>query len=352
MEKTFGGIRLRFSVLIPVYNTEKYLEECLQSVLNQTYQDFEIVIVDDGSTDKSGLICDRYQEQYINQIKVIHQENQGQLASRCNAIQAAQGEYIIFADADDLLVENALDIINEQLTTYQNPDMLVYSFYYESDKGSKRKANQLFEEGLVNLPEVKKLFFTGTGMNNVWTKAVKREAALCNSFDFSPYYSLRCSEDKLHSMVMVDGCKTFAYVYEPLYRYRLFDGSVTRNYSIESIEKFNSVALYDIEKEFLDKWQLPHPEFQQRFDALCAREALYVFDLFYKNTRVKMRNDVIHYDWTGFLSKETLAGLQNNPMLSEIHKQLWKWICEKKYLSLKTYFLKKKIRKQLKKLKA
>ena len=348
MEKTFGGIRLKFSVLIPVYNTEKYLEECLQSVLNQTYQDFEIVIVDDGSTDKSGLICDRYQEQYINQIKVIHQENQGQLASRCNAIQAAQGEYIIFADADDLLVENALEIVNEQLTAYQNPDMLVYSFYYESDKGSKRKANQLFEEGLVDLPEVKKLFFTGTGMNNVWTKAVKREAALCNSFDFTPYYSLRCAEDKLHSMVMVDGCKTFAYVYEPLYRYRLFDGSVTRNYSIESIEKFNSVDLYDIEKEFLMKWQLPYPEYQQRFDALCAREAFYVFDLFYKNTRGKTSREVLHYDWTYFLSEETLARLQNNTFLNEIEKKLWKWICKKDFFVLFYYLNKKIISKKIK----
>ncbi len=343
---------MKFSVLIPVYNTEKYLEECLQSVLNQTYQDFEIVIVDDGSTDNSGLICDRYQEQYPNQVKVIHQENQGQLVSRCNAIQAAQGEYIIFADADDLLVENALEIVNEQLTTNQNPDMLVYSFYYESDKGSKRKANQLFEEGLVDLPEVKKLFFTGTGMNNVWTKAVKREAALCNSFDFTPYYSLRCVEDKLHSMVMVDGCKTFAYVYEPLYRYRLYDGSVTRNYSIESIEKFNSVALYDIEKEFLDKWQLPHPEYPQRFDALCACEVFYVFDLFYKNTGGKMRNDVLQYDWTRFLNKETLMGLRNNPFLNETHKKLWRWIEDKNYISLKNFFFKKQIRKKLKKLKA
>ena len=352
MEKTIGGIRLKFSVFIPVYNTENYLEECLHSVLNQTYQDFEIVIVDDGSTDKSSVICDKYQNSNPNKVKVIHQQNQGQLASRCNAIQAASGEYVIFIDADDLLIENALETINQRLVAYQKPDMLVYSFYYESDNGSKRKADKLFEEGSVDLSEVKKLFFTGTGMNNVWTKAVKREVAVCDSFDFSPYYSLRCAEDKLHSMVMVDGCKTFAYLFEPLYRYRLFDGSVTRSYSIDSIEKFNSVALYSIEKEFLEKWQLPYPEYQQRFDALCAREAFYVFDLFYKNTRGKARNDVLHYDWTRFLSEETIAGLQNNEFLNETHQKLWKWICEKNYTSLKNYFFKKQIRKKLKKLKS
>lgn len=343
---------MKFSILIPVYNTEEYLEECLQSVLNQTYQDFEIIIVDDGSTDKSSVICDKYQNSNPNKVKVIHQQNQGQLASRCNAIQAASGEYVIFIDADDLLKENALETINQRLVAYQKPDMLVYSFYYESDNGSKRKADKLFEEGSVDLSEVKKLFFTGTGMNNVWTKAVKREVAVSDGFDFSPYYSLRCAEDKLHSMVMVDGCKTFAYLFEPLYRYRLFDGSVTRSYSIDSIEKFNSVALYSIEKEFLEKWQLPYPEYQQRFDALCAREAFYVFNLFYKNTRGKTRNDVLHYDWPRFLSEETITGLQNNEFLNENHKQLWKWIGEKNYTSLKNYFFKKQIRKKLKKLKS
>ena len=109
---------------------------------------------------------------------------------------------------------------------------------------------------------------------------------------------------------------------------------------------------YDIEKEFLDKWQLPYPEYQQRFDALCACEVFYVFDLFYKNTRGKMRNDVLQYDWTLFLSKETLASLQNNPFLNETHKMLWKWIEDKNYISLKNYFFKKQIRKKLKKLKA
>lgn len=343
---------MKFSVLIPVYNTEKYLEECLQSVLNQTYQDFEIILVDDGSTDNSGTICDKFQNKYPQKIKVIHKENQGQLASRCNAILAANGEYVIFIDADDLLVENAFKIINNQLAVYQNPDMLVYSFYYESDNGSKRKAIQLFDEGKVDLLEVKKMFFTGTGMNNVWTKSVKHEVALCNRFDFTPYYSLRCSEDKLHSMVMIDGCKTFAYLYEPLYCYRLFDGSVTRNYSKDSIEKFNSIALYVIENEFLDNWQLPYPEYQQQFDALCAREALDVFDSFYMRTRGDTRIDVLHYDWTAFLNEETLAGLQNNPFLSETHKKLWKWIVAKNYLPLKNYFLKKQLRQKLKKLKA
>ena len=109
MERTVGGIILKFSVLIPVYNTEKYIEECLQSVLNQTYQDFEIILVDDGSTDSSGVICDNYQKDYPEKIKVKHKENQGQLASRCVAIKEAKGDYCIFVDSDDSIKNNLLE---------------------------------------------------------------------------------------------------------------------------------------------------------------------------------------------------------------------------------------------------
>ena len=90
-----------FSVLIPVCNAEKYLAQCMESVLEQTYSDYEIVLIDDGSTDSSGSLCDKYEQEHLN-VRVIHQENQGQLLTRCNAICAAKGEYCVFLDSDDL----------------------------------------------------------------------------------------------------------------------------------------------------------------------------------------------------------------------------------------------------------
>ena len=341
---------MKFSVLIPVYNTEKYLEECLQSVLNQTYKDYEIILVDDGSTDSSPQICDDYQNKYPNTIKVIHQKNSGQLASRLNAITASTGDYFVFADADDLLIDNALQTISDNLVRYDKPDMLVYSFYYESDDGSLRKADRLFPDGIVDSNQLHQMFFTGTGLNNVWTKAVKREIALCDGFDFSKYYSLRCSEDKLHSMAMIDTCSSVAYIYEPLYRYRLFDGSVTRQYIIDSIEKNNTVQLYDEEKCFLIKWNLPLPEWQLRFDAHCANAAFHVFSVFYKNTKGKTRKQIVKYDWTRFLSQETLNNIQGNPYLNETAQELWSWIIEKKHIGLYAYFTNKIIRKRIKRI--
>ncbi len=343
---------MKFSILIPVYNTEKYIEECLKSILNQTYQNFQIVLIDDGSTDRSAEICDRYQNEYPQLVKVIHQKNQGQLASRCNAIKESDGDYCVFMDADDLIVENALEVLNSNLQKFDSPDMLIYSFYYENENGSMKKADKLFEDETVfdsaNMEQLYKMFFQGTGLNNVWTKAIKLSVLKNSDFDFSRFYNLRCSEDKLHSMSMISNCKTVVFKDVPLYRYRLFGGSVTRRYTVESIEKFKITKLYPIEKEFLYKWKLDLPEWEYRMDAQWIQTTFYVFDLFYNNVSSKDRKNVLHYDWCCFLSEETLSGISNNPYLNDTYKKLWDWIVCKKHFSLKFYFFKKRLRKKLK----
>lgn len=98
------------SVIIPVYNVEEYLRECIDSVLNQTYKNLEIIIVDDGSTDSSGEICDEYIEK-DECVTVIHQKNGGLSAARNTGLTEANGDYIYFLDSDDYIAENALDIL-------------------------------------------------------------------------------------------------------------------------------------------------------------------------------------------------------------------------------------------------
>lgn len=90
----------RLSVIVPVYNTEKYIRECIDSILNQTFTDFELILVDDGSVDQSGVICDEY-SQVDDRIKVIHQNNGGVTVARKQGIKDAEGEYISFIDSDD-----------------------------------------------------------------------------------------------------------------------------------------------------------------------------------------------------------------------------------------------------------
>ena len=334
---------MKFSVLIPVYNTEKYLEECLQSVLNQTYQNFEIIIVDDGSTDSSGAISDRYQNENTNKIKVIHQQNQGQLASRCNAIRAATGEYVIFVDADDLLIDSALFVIYNNLIEYNFPDILIYSYYYEASNGTLRKATSFFKEGIVDNNSLHEMFFIGTGLNNVWSKAVKRNIAECIDFDFSNYYSLRCAEDTLQSMVMVDQCEKAVYIFQQLYRYRLFDNSTTRRFSVESIENFNDTLLFDVKLRYAQKWGFDLSQWKQRIEANVIIYLLYVFDLFYMNNSAKIRKAVIEYPWEKFIPNGfEVSSIENNDFISKKQNELLHWILKKDSKRIRLYYIKKR----------
>ena len=91
-----------FSIIIPVYNVEKYLRECVDNLLEQDFHDFEVILVDDGATDSSGAICDEYAEN-SEKVKVIHQKNAGQAVARNAGTEIAQGEYVIYIDSDDYI---------------------------------------------------------------------------------------------------------------------------------------------------------------------------------------------------------------------------------------------------------
>lgn len=117
------------SVIIPVYNVEKYLERCLDSVVNQTYTDLEILLIDDGSSDASAQICDRYAKN-DNRIIVVHQENTGTTMARKNALKKATGKYLAFVDSDDWLELNTYEIMHEAMVT-QNVEMVSAGHYQE-----------------------------------------------------------------------------------------------------------------------------------------------------------------------------------------------------------------------------
>ena len=114
----------RFSVVVPVYKAEKYLEKCITSVLTQSFDDIELILVDDGSPDSSGRICDSFAAT-DNRVKVIHQQNQGHITARMNGVKASTGEYILFLDSDDWFLPDAMQTANCAIERY-DCDMLLY----------------------------------------------------------------------------------------------------------------------------------------------------------------------------------------------------------------------------------
>lgn len=124
--------KIKFSVLIPVYNVENFITECIDSLLNQTYQNFEVILIDDGSTDSSGNICNEYVKK-DKRIKVYHQTNQGLIMARRNSIAKASGDFCLFLDSDDYWDYDLLETINQIICEY-DCDLVIYKYKRVSKK--------------------------------------------------------------------------------------------------------------------------------------------------------------------------------------------------------------------------
>lgn len=122
----------KISVIIPVYNVESYLSKCIDSILCQTYTDFELLLVDDGSSDASGKICDMYKEN-DNRIRVFHKKNEGVSKARNLALNNALGEFVIFVDSDDWIEPNTFELVLNQL---ENFDILFFDIIWHYEDNS------------------------------------------------------------------------------------------------------------------------------------------------------------------------------------------------------------------------
>lgn len=139
------------SVIIPVYKVEKYLDECIQSVINQTYKNLEIILVDDGSPDNCGKICDEYAKK-DNRIKVIHKENGGLSSARNAGLDIARGEYISFIDSDDYVSK---DFIKNMSIQMANADLIICGMknVYKEDEKCDEKENVVIKNETLTFIE-------------------------------------------------------------------------------------------------------------------------------------------------------------------------------------------------------
>lgn len=221
-----------FSIITPVYNVENYLKGCIDSVLSQTYENFELILVNDGSTDRSGYICD----EYINndhRIRVFHKKNEGQLATRVFGVQKAQGEYLVFLDSDDSLVKNALQTINQNIIQF-NCDCLIYGYNIiknaEVFPGTKDEiVSPLFIE---DKREVYLKIFGG-GYSSLCRKAI-RANMMSKSTDYSNYYNIVLGEDGLQSLEIYKNIHNCVFISDKIYNYTMNPKSITHSIRFEN----------------------------------------------------------------------------------------------------------------------
>ena len=248
-----------FSVLIPVYNAEKYIEKTVQSILKQTEQDFEIVIMDDSSTDSSADVCRALAAKYKDKIRFFEQENKGVLLARRDLATLSRGEYLVFVDADDLLVENALELLKNTIVNTKS-DLVLYDLQKRSKSG-----DELYTMPLENnrqfcgdtKKEVLRMMVLTKYIYSMCQKAFKRE---CFDFgaDYSEYRGMRIGEDAFQSYPIMDKAKKITYLKEPIYIYRKNSTGATASVHEDDIRWH--MMQFVREDEYISKWNIAYED--------------------------------------------------------------------------------------------
>lgn len=220
-----------FSVIIPVYNVEKYLFCCLDSVLSQTFSDYEAILIDDGSKDSSGRICDDYAKRYPGKIRVQHKPNQGQISARVAGLQLANGHYICFLDSDDCWLDNTLSRLHEVIET-TNSDVVMFEWKRIDGNGKELNTTEkaLFpQSGFIDKKTIFESMLSTSSLNSLCKKCYKYELFDVD-VDYSYFFRIKNGEDLIQSLPIIYNANTFYYLNEPLYQYRVNTSSITYVY--------------------------------------------------------------------------------------------------------------------------
>ena len=246
--------KVRVSIIIPVYNAEKTLKKTMDSVFNQTDPEFEIILVDDGSSDSSGTLCDGYSKS-DSRVKVKHIENSGVSRARNEGIKVASGNYIMFLDADDVIEPNLLED-NYRIIKENAPDVIIFGFRYVLP--DRIKNNEIDQTGIF-LGDDKRFFderlevvVEREMMNAPWNKIIRRELILENGLQFDERFSIL--EDALFSVSVCAVAKTICVNSKIYHNYYIWDtGSLRTKWSDNRFEAIKE--LYNIEIKYCGKYK-------------------------------------------------------------------------------------------------
>ena len=235
---------IKFSVLVPVYKVEKYIDECIQSVLNQTYGNFELILVDDGSPDRSGRICEEYAAK-DSRIKVFHKENGGLMSARRYGIAKATGDYYVFLDSDDYIALNSLEILEKNIRQ-TGADCVIYGIEWLKPGGTEYvRCNDAYCNRLItDKAEALNIILNDSSFNSLCRKCTK--ASCFDGRDFSHWYHISSGEDRLQSLEILENAQSFLFIPEMLHYYRANETSITHTINYDGYK-----ADFTVEEESL-----------------------------------------------------------------------------------------------------
>lgn len=239
----------KVSIIVPIYNVEKYLDRCIQSLLGQTLTDIEIIMVDDGSPDRCPQMCDEYAEK-DSRIKVIHKSNAGLGYARNSGLEIATGEYVAFVDSDDYVDTRMYESLYAS-AQQENADAVFCGFYTEVKKGKWIESNEVLEnkvwkgdavrnfmlDMIASAPYVKQ---ERKYQMSVWHSIYRRAIIKDNNISFfSERYVV--SEDIPFQVDFLSNAKTVTYLKQVHYRYCLNGTSLTKSFKIEKYNGYKNL---------------------------------------------------------------------------------------------------------------
>lgn len=278
------------SVVIPVYNVEPYLRECVDSVLAQTYLNYEIILVDDGSTDDSGAICDAYSKNY-EKVRVIHQENRGLSEARNNGCKNARGAYIYFLDSDDWIDPDALELMLDKAVK-GSADIVFFDAVSFEDKTKALSENQTYirhntycaDRGINVFAELQK---NREFRSVVYLLLIKKEFIDANGLSFYPGIVY---EDLLYTLKAFCLADRVVYLPKHFYHRRYRQGSITKSKKTKKNYISIETVFYEVFK-FIKDSGLDENEAVKQYLIRCAFSAVNIFDdLEYEDKRLCKNN--------------------------------------------------------------
>lgn len=273
------------SIIIPVYNVERYIIECFESVRKQTYKEIEVILVDDGSTDKSSKICDEFAKK-DNRFHVIHTENKGVACARNTGLKSISGEYIFFLDSDDLLETFAIKKMVQTLNLY-HADMVCGSEQWVDEENNPigESESDYIDNTKVFDAEEALTYFVKLEWGP-WNKLYRRN--IHENIEFPNY---KIHEDEAIKFKLLEKCSKVVLINEKTYRYRQRQGSLTNaGKKILKPDMFYSrVENY--------KWlEENHPELTSEFIAKVCEDAIYNLDILCRiKNEEKVLSDIIEF---------------------------------------------------------
>lgn len=253
----------KISIIVPVYNVEKYLSKCIDSILNQSFKDFELILVNDGSTDNSGKICDEYKKNNTN-ITVIHKKNGGLSSARNTGLSICKGEYIAFIDSDDYIHPKMFEVLYNNLILYAaDISICDYERVIEKTENKVEEINNIVVKQYDNIEAIERLYTEDNAKFIICcNKLYKRELFNNIKFENGKYH-----EDEYIIPKILYKCKKVIFNDCKLYYYLIRPGSITGKGF--NIHKLDALDAFEERIKFFEENNLIQFRNKAEYDYLC-----------------------------------------------------------------------------------